>query len=307
MTGTLLITLFLPVATDDFSLRCAELAGERGAVGVMELQTGRLIVATNPELLFSERFPPGSVAKVLIAHVAVEKGIELPDEFTCPGREISGKDTLVCSRSDGHGVLDFDEAFEVSCNLYFQNLAKSLTAEELAHLPRVLKLDRRVGIDLAGEVESIIETPSTDSAKLAFAVGQGSSIQLTPVAMLCLASGLATGRELLRPHVAPGQPVVLSAFPGQKALARIRPLLRRVVREGTGKPADITTVEVAGKTGTSTVLGSWITQGWFIGFAPYERPEIAVVVYLKRGEGKDAARIAGLLFSDYFSGKYARR
>lgn len=299
-----LLVLVTASPNGEFSWRCAEIIGDRGAVAVMELRTGRLLSATDPELLFSERFPPGSVAKVLTAYIVLEKGIELPQSFTCYGKEVFGRDTLVCSRSDGHGRLDFDEAFEVSCNLYFQNLAKELSAEELAGLPRTLKLDRRVGVDLAGEVESIVETPCTDSAKLSFAVGQGSDIQLTPVAMLVLASGLATGRELLRPRMSPGPPVVLSSFPSQKALARIRPLLRRVVREGTGKPADITTVEVAGKTGTSTVLGSWVTQGWFIGFAPYEKPQIAMVVYLKRGEGKDAARIAGLLFSDYFSGKY---
>ena len=201
--------------------------------------------------------------------------------------------------------MDFSRALSQSCNLYFQSLAKDLSAEDLAALPRRLKLDGRVGVDLPGEAESIVQTPSSDSAKLAFAIGQGYSIQLTPVAMLALISGIATQGELLRPRLSEGQPEVLSSFPNQKALAKIRPLLRDVVRSGTGKHADITTVQVAGKTGSSTVLGNWVTHGWFVGFASYEAPEIAVVVFLDRGEGKDAAHIAGLVFSDYFRRAYA--
>jgi cell division protein FtsI/penicillin-binding protein 2 len=133
-----------------------------------------------------------------------------------------------------------------------------------------------------------------------FAIGQGSSIQLTPVAVLALMAGIAAEGQLIRPHLAPGQPQVLSAFPSQKALARIRPILRDVIRRGTAQPANISTVAVAGKTGSATVLDNWVTHGWFAGFAPYEAPRIAIVVFLNRGEGKDAARIAGLLISEYF-------
>jgi cell division protein FtsI/penicillin-binding protein 2 len=123
--------------------------------------------------------------------------------------------------------------------------------------------------------------------------------------MLALISGIATQGQLLRPRLSQGSPQVLSSFPSQKALARIRPILRDVVRSGTGKAANISTVQIAGKTGSATVLGNWVTHGWFVGFAPYEAPEIAVVVFLNRGEGKDAARIAGIVFSDYFRGAYA--
>lgn len=291
----------------EFEKRCSEIAGDRAAIAVMDLKSGYLIAATDRNLLFSKRFPPGSVAKVLTGFVALDNGIVQGDSFFCSGLEVRGNDTLRCSMRDGHGLVDFDLALVESCNLYFQNLSRSLTAEELASLPRNLRLNTKVGVDLPGETESIIQTPPTDSALLEFAIGQGASIQLTPVAMLSLISGIATNGNLIKPRLSQGSPVVLSTFPDQKALARVRMLLRDVVRRGTGKPADITSVTVAGKTGTSTVLGSWVTQGWFVGFAPYADPRIALVVFLKRGEGKDAAQLAGLVFSSYFGGGYADR
>lgn len=310
MNALALLTLVAAMPQGAFARRCAEIAGDRGAIAVMDLATGQLIAATDPVILFAKRYPPGSVAKVVTGLLALQNDLELPDEFGCYGCygfEVLDGDTLWCSVRTGHGEVDFSRALSLSCNLYFQNLAKGMQAQELAGLWRRLRLDEEVGVDLPGEVESVIETPGSDSARLAFAIGQGSAIQLTPVAMLALVSGIATQGQLLRPRLSQGPPRVLSSFPSQKALARIRPILRDVVRSGTAKAANISTVQVAGKTGSSTVLGNWVTQGWFIGFAPYEAPEIALVVFLKRGEGKDAARIAGIVFSDYFRGAYVER
>jgi cell division protein FtsI/penicillin-binding protein 2 len=287
-----------------FADRCAEIIGDRGAIAVMDLKTGRLIAATDPEILFAKRYPPGSVAKIMTGLLALQENLELPNEFVCKGLEIVEGDTQRCSVRTGHGEVDFSRALSQSCNLYFQNLANELDAKELIELWRRLRLDEKVGVDLPGEVESVIQTPESDSAKLAFAIGQGYAIQLTPVAMLALISGIATQGQLLRPKLSQGPPQVLSNFPSQKALARIRPILRDVVRSGTARQTNISTVQVAGKTGSATVLGNWVTHGWFVGFAPYEAPQIAVVVFLERGEGKDAARLAGIVFSDYFRGAY---
>jgi cell division protein FtsI/penicillin-binding protein 2 len=305
VTLALLLSLSASMPEGAFADRCSELIGDRGAIAVMDLATGQLIAATDPEVLFAKRYPPGSVAKILTGLLALDKGTDMPSDFHCNGFEAFQQDTLWCSVRTGHGKVDFFRALSQSCNLYFQNLARGLSAEELAGLWRGLGLDKKVGVDLPGEVESVIETPGSDSAKLAFAIGQGSAIQLTPVAMLALISGIATQGQLLRPRLSQGPPQVLSSFSSQKALSRIRPILRDVVCSGTGKAANISTVQVAGKTGSATVLGNWVTHGWFVGFAPYEAPEIAVVVFLKRGEGKDAARIAGIVFSDYFRGAYA--
>ncbi|MBD3284829.1 hypothetical protein GF359_00630 [candidate division WOR-3 bacterium] len=292
------------VSARTFEERCADIIGEDGAVAVMELASGRLIAATNPQILFTQRFPPGSLAKIMTATAAIDEGIGLPADFFCSGRQVINSDTLLCSVRDGHGKVDFDAALMESCNLYFQNLARNLSCEQLASVYHELNLCERVGVGLPGEVESTILTPSTDSAKLSFAIGQGSAVQLTPVAALSMISGFATG-QLLRPRLEAGPAVVLSSFPSEKALHRIRPLLRQAVRKGTGKGAELSFVEVAGKTGTSTVLGDWVTHGWFAGFAPYENPDICIVVFLERGEGKDAAKIAGRIIAAYYGEEHA--
>lgn len=77
------------------------------------------------------------------------------------------------------------------------------------------------------------------------------------------------------------------------------------VVSGTCQAAAVPNVRVAGKTGTATALdGSGATHAWFVGFAPAERPEIALVVFLERGTGaRSAAPLAGNLLGHYFVAK----
>ncbi|MEJ2010127.1 MAG: penicillin-binding transpeptidase domain-containing protein, partial [Acidobacteriota bacterium] len=77
------------------------------------------------------------------------------------------------------------------------------------------------------------------------------------------------------------------------------------VKSGTCQAAAVPAVHVAGKTGTASALdGSRTTQAWFVGFAPAERPEIALVVFLDRGTGEqNAAPLAGKLLRHYFAAK----
>src|SRR5439155_1378487 len=56
---------------------------------------------------------------------------------------------------------------------------------------------------------------------------------------------------------------------------------------------------VAGKTGTANSSASALTHGWFAGYAPAEKPEIALVVYLEHGRGSDAAAVAQTIFAAY--------
>ncbi len=56
---------------------------------------------------------------------------------------------------------------------------------------------------------------------------------------------------------------------------------------------------VAGKTGTANSSASALTHGWFAGYGPAEKPEIALVVYLEHGRGSDAAAVAQTIFTAY--------
>jgi penicillin-binding protein 2 len=84
--------------------------------------------------------------------------------------------------------------------------------------------------------------------------------------------------------------------------------MRRSVTEGVADKAAVPGVEIAGKTGTAEFGpqrsdGSHETHGWFVGFAPYDEPEVAVVVFFQRGGGgSDAAPAASKILDYYFHG-----
>ncbi|MBV9944047.1 MAG: penicillin-binding protein 2, partial [Solirubrobacterales bacterium] len=70
--------------------------------------------------------------------------------------------------------------------------------------------------------------------------------------------------------------------------------MKRVVDEGTGTPAQLGNIDVAGKTGTAQVgtIGSNLTQPWFIGFAPIQNPKVAVAVTVERSQGGFGGTVA---------------
>jgi cell division protein FtsI/penicillin-binding protein 2 len=63
--------------------------------------------------------------------------------------------------------------------------------------------------------------------------------------------------------------------------------------------AQVDAIEVAGKTGTAGSQESAQTHGLFVGYAPAENPEIALVVFLERGRGMDAAALAQPVFAEF--------
>jgi penicillin-binding protein 2 len=87
----------------------------------------------------------------------------------------------------------------------------------------------------------------------------------------------------------------------------LREGMRQAVADGTATTAAISQAQVAGKTGTAEfgeqfADGSYFESGWFTGYAPFNNPEIAVAVFLQRGNGAGtAAPVAARIFDYYFS------
>jgi cell division protein FtsI/penicillin-binding protein 2 len=74
--------------------------------------------------------------------------------------------------------------------------------------------------------------------------------------------------------------------------------LERSVQYGMAHSEASTQIAFAGKTGTAAGA-SGQTHGFFVGYAPADKPEIVVVVYLEHGRGADAAAIAAPIFNAY--------
>jgi cell division protein FtsI/penicillin-binding protein 2 len=88
-------------------------------------------------------------------------------------------------------------------------------------------------------------------------------------------------------------------------LGTLRAAMRQSVTKGVAKNAAIPGVEVAGKTGTAEFgprlsNGKYATHGWFVGFAPYNDPQIAIVVFVQRGSGGNDASPAAAKILDYY-------
>jgi peptidoglycan glycosyltransferase len=85
-------------------------------------------------------------------------------------------------------------------------------------------------------------------------------------------------------------PHVQSTVMKPSTAAAVRAMMEAVVEEGTGTPAQIPGVRVAGKTGTAeTQIGTAINNVWFIAFAPAAAPKVAIAVTLKGVPGQGAA------------------
>jgi penicillin-binding protein 2 len=88
----------------------------------------------------------------------------------------------------------------------------------------------------------------------------------------------------------------------------VRQGMRQSITDGVAKNAAVSNMQVAGKTGTAEfgpqlANGKYATHGWFVGFAPYDDPQIAVVVFVQQGSGgNDASPAAARIFDFYFNG-----
>ena len=124
--------------------------------------------------------------------------------------------------------------------------------------------------------------------------------------MAMVAAAVANGGKLMAPHMTTKvvdqdgrtvktiDPSVYNQVMKPSTAAQLTQMMRKVVEEGTGTPAQLGGIDVAGKTGTAEIgsPGSNLTQPWFIGFAPAENPKIAVAVTVERSQGGFGGTVA---------------
>ena len=299
---------FLPdSALQQFQVECdSVLKGRVGCLGVVDLRSGQLIALVNKGILASEVSRPGSVFKLVTAFAALSSGKVDPGfSYYCRGRATIEGRQCRCWLPQGHGRVNFAEGIARSCNLYFYHLAQKLDAEELRRWAERFGFGKVTPFRLEDKASGVLRQTLAEQDKLDFAVGQSESIQVTPIQLLHFISIIATkGKFRGAGDSRSEHSLSISLEDGFKinSLHLLYEGLRRSVQSGTSNEASLPNVAVAGKTGTVSQGIGVKTSAWFIGYAPFESPEIAVVVFVKGGLGaSDAAPIAGRVFRAYFA------
>ena len=277
--------------------------------------------------------PPGSTVKPLMGLMGLEFGTITPDtEVNCRGGFVLGRE-YKCTRA--HGRQNLVQAIQNSCNTYFFSLMnQNMRQQGLNNWHRhagSFGLGQISRIDLPNERPGILPDSAYYNTHfggsqdwgigdlISVGVGQG-TFSASPLQMALLSAQIANGGYRIQPHIVDRivrpDGTVLSTQPEkeripwiqQEHLEIVQEGMLRAVTEGSGRfYADIRDVDVAGKTGTAqNPHGN--DHGWFISYAPYDNPEIAIAVLVENaGFGSvSAAPIAGLMMEKYFHGEILR-
>ena len=261
------------------------MAGRSGALVVIDVATSKVLAAYHLGVAAQRAALPGSSIKTFTL-MALLQASKINDQTTimCKRSLTVGVHQLNCTHPDVKQPFDPATALAYSCNTYFAKLATRLSPVELRD--SFLKFGLASPSGLApNEVSGSVPLATTQTELQLQAIGEG-GVHVTPL-------------ELLRAY----QKVAQRAPDHDAKLAPVFAGLEGSVSYGMGhlaQPAGA--MKVAGKTGTSLVEeGSW-RHGWFAGYAPADKPEIAVVVFLEEGHGPtDAASAAREVFAAYAS------
>ena len=239
------------------------------------------------------RYPPGSTWKLAVAAMGLKRGIVGPRShmpIPCRGGLQYGNRFFRCWNAHGHGDLTLSEAIAQSCDVYFYQLGIKLGVSSLLEDANAWGFRGRTGIDLPGEIPSEFPTGPeyydrlygprrwTSAVALNLAIGQGENAQ-TLVQMVRLYQQLASDGRMRTPFVVRAtatsatENASLDLNPDQ--LAILRRAMIAVVEQGTARGSRLAALTIAGKTGTAQ-NSHGADHGWFIGFAPADKPEIVV-------------------------------
>lgn len=283
--------------------------------------------------------PPGSIFKLVTAAAAIENldvtvdstFIDENAKFYIPNWSTPFKNWT--TRPEGE--LNLTKALARSNNIVFYQLAYDLFLEYQGEiLPLVAKkfgLGERTGIDLPGEVRGLVPTRDWKRDNLNERWFPGDSVNLsigqwalktTPIQLISMLAAIANDGYLYKPYIvekvvdADGEIVLENK--SEKVKLPFRDETYQIIQQGMietttarysdgreGTAASVFRdfpVQVAGKTGTAQTGISGHNHGWFVGYAPYDNPEIAVLVFLEHGHSSaNTLPIAAGIFKSYFN------
>jgi len=308
----------------------------RGLVGRMRSKTHRALSRNVWKPLLNRaimgQYPPGSTFKTTQALTYLTEGIITPSTMFPCNHGFSYHGLHVGCH--GHpSPLNLIDAISTSCNGYFcwglyhmmSNRSKYKNVEAAMNVWRDYMVSMgfgyKLGIDLPGEKRGLIPNSTFyDKAYhgswngltvISIAIGQG-EVNLTPLQIANLGATIANRGYYYAPHVVRKvqyEPLDTMYMRRHRTMASERAYravitgMRSSALKGTCKALAHLPFTVCGKTGTAQNRGQ--DHSVFMGFAPMDKPKIAIAVYVENGGfGADfAVPIAGVLFEQYMNGK----
>ncbi len=291
------------------------------------------------------QYPPGSTLKPMLGLGGLESQIvDIETKIKDPGfYQLENDERLYREwKEGGHGeAVDLEEAIEESCDIYFYDLAFRMGVDRMHAFGLHFGLGRETRLDIPSERDGI--WPSRDwkmrtrgthwypGNSLNMSIGQG-DVLTTPLQLAVMTSTLATRGERVRPRLVASIGGEVTPRVVEESLQAYDPnwdfihaAMRDVVHDikGTAHPLGRKLrYKIAGKTGTAQVVG--IAQGeeydseslaqalrdhtLFVGFAPLEKPEVAVAVIVENGEkhGATTFPVVKAAFDEYFKHQQKR-
>lgn len=283
-----------------------------------------------------EIYPPGSIYKMVTAVTGLETGeINKSTRINDTGRYTYYKDYQpACWKLSGHGYLNVTSAIQHSCNYFFYETGRRVGIDNLAKYTKHFGLGKKTGIELLGEATGKLNERTEGKTwnpgdTIQAAIGQLNN-QYTPIQMAKYTSMLANGGKQVKPTLiktiksADGTEVPkeeYEAYFNEKLGIteeaddgiNINPENLKLVLEGMRSVTSESggtayryfkdfNIEVGGKTGSAQVgTNNERAHAWFIGFAPFDSPEIAVVILVENGgSGSYTAGAARDVMAEYF-------
>lgn len=283
----------------------------------------------------SDKSAPGSIFKMVTAIAALESNqISLTEKIDDTYRYTFYRDYQpTCWKPGGHGWLNLTQAIEVSCNFFFYEIGRRAGIAKIDEVGKKLGLGSKTGIELPDEIAGTLSGPDVDKQwtggkTIQTAIGQsyndytplqmakytsmiangGKNIDVTIVKSINNPDGTTVSRNELDSYIHDKLGVEANSGAdlsiSQTDLEAIKNGMKNVTSDESGtayKYFKDFSISIGGKTGSASIGNSGHANAWFVGFAPFDNPKIAVAVYVKRGEhGAYTAPIARDIFAQYF-------
>jgi peptidoglycan glycosyltransferase len=247
-------------------------------------------------------YPPGSTFKLVTGAAALESGglqansqISAPHRFRLPGtsHNLRNFGDEVCS---GSGKMTLTDAMRISCNTAFASLAVDLSGDTMRDQAEKFGFGKAFEVPMRSAVSRYPAKSDkfTPDRVALTGIGQG-DVTSTPLQMAMISAAIANHGEMMQPYLVqtvrdPQLDVVEQASPHALGTAissstadALKDMMVAVVRNGTGTSAQISGVDVAGKTGTAQTTATAPPHAWFTAFAPANDPQVAVAVIVEHG------------------------